>query len=141
MSDVEIIEFGVFSSTEIPFFTMSVAAGIPVPVDTEVDSHVDLNEFLVEHPNATFFAKVRNESMLTAGIRDGDILVVDKAIQPTDGRIVVVSVNNSLTVKYYRIVGDDVYLESDNSQFIPLNFGNLIDYIILGTVTKVIHSF
>lgn len=125
---------------KIPMFSMSVSAGVPVPVDNDIQEEIDLNEFLVEHPAATFFARVKGNSMNDHGIQDGDILVVDASIEPKNGKIVVASVNNELTVKVYRIIDNVAYLESDEKKYLPIEIDNLFKYNILGTVTKVIHT-
>ncbi len=120
-------------------YEMSVAAGYPIPVESGIEKEVDLNEFLVDHPASTFFARVQGLNMIHNGIRDGDILVVDSELQPTDGRIVLATMNNGLTVKIYREIGGEAFLESQKQQFLPLTIGE-IQFNIIGTVTKIIHS-
>jgi DNA polymerase V len=141
MQQFEVIGFLPKSDRKIPFFTMSVAAGIPVPVEGDVDREVDLNEFLVEHPAATFFVRVRGDMLKSVGIADNDILIIDTSVEPSDGKFVIVSVKDDLAVRFYREIGGDKFLESHNGQFLPLDKHKpLIDFHILGTVTKVIHS-
>ncbi len=137
---LEILGFQPNSDQQVPLFTMSVSAGSPVPVDNDIDSQIDLNEYLVEHPAATFFAKVVGEEMEEAGIKDGDILIVDASAQPEDGSIVVASICGDLAIRYYRDIDDEIFLESQNQQFIPIDIGFYIDYQVLGTVTRIIHS-
>jgi DNA polymerase V len=140
--EIELIGYEPKSSVEVPFYMMSVAAGIPIPVESEIiETHLDMNEFLVERPNATFFAKMNGDSPFVTDIKDGDILVVDSSIEPKDGDLAVVDLNNNLTIRYHRIVDEVAYLESDNSQFVPINLSELIDFKILGVVKKVVHSF
>jgi DNA polymerase V len=140
----ELVIFAIHStddaSEKIPYFTMSVSAGKPVPVESEVEQHIDLNELLIEHPGATFFAKVTGVSIEKAGIYDGDVLVVDTSEEPSDRRFVVVAVNGELSIKRYRIVDGETFLETHNGQFLPMQIEPYMEYIILGTVTKVIHS-
>ncbi len=126
-------------SHKMPLFEMSVSAGIPIPVESDINSEVDLNEFLVEHPASTFFARVSGLNMQFAGIRDGDILIVDSSVIPQDGKLILASINSDLTVKIFREVDSEIYLESSNHKFLPLNIGEL-EFNIIGTVTKVIHS-
>ncbi|HRP02871.1 MAG TPA: S24 family peptidase [Candidatus Kapabacteria bacterium] len=141
MEVIDIILFKPSSeiSSKMPFFEMSVSAGIPIPVDNDIQSEVDLNEFLVEHPATTFFAKVSGLKMQNYGVRDGDILIVDSSIVPHDGRLILASMGEELTVKIYREIDNEVYLESGNQKFLPLNIGEM-EFNILGTVTKIIHS-
>lgn len=142
MEEIEIIGFKPNEEKRLrmPLFTMPVAAGIPIPAESDIEREIDLNEYLVEHPAATFFARVRGISMVYAGIRDGDILVVDTAVEPTDKRIVVASINNELTVKIFRVIEGEVFLESQNHQFLPLRIEPYMEFRVLGTVTKIIHS-
>lgn len=141
MKVLEIIHFEPGQSQQIPLFVMSVSAGLPVAVDSEIDKHIDLNEFLVEHPNATFFTKVNGDSLRNIGIADGDILVVDTSKEPTDGNLVVVTINDDLTVRLYRIVEGEIILQSHLDQFIPVKIGDYFEYQIVGVITKSIHSF
>lgn len=141
MTKLEIFTIDSSKKVSIPFYLMSVAAGHPIPVDSEIENHVDLNEFLVEHPSSTFFAKVNGDDMSEVGIKDGDILIIDKSIKPTDGKFVLAQVNQDLVIKYYRNIDGMEYLESQNQHFFPLSIGEEFKSNILGTVTKIIHSF
>jgi DNA polymerase V len=141
---MEIIEIIGFKPNEeiknkMSLYEMSVAAGYPIPVESGVEREVDLNDFLVEHPASTFFARVQGLDMIHAGIRDGDILVVDSSAEPTDGKIVLATLNSGLTIKIYRIFDGEAFLESQKQQFLPLSIGE-IEFKIIGTVTKIIHS-
>ncbi len=126
--------------TKLPLFTMSVAAGVPTPVDTHIDKEIDLNEFLVDHPAATFFGKVSGDSLKHYGIRDNDILIVDTSVEPSDGKIVLASISGELSIKIYRVVEDEVYLESNDNHFLPLKIEGYMEFVLLGVVTKIIHS-
>jgi DNA polymerase V len=140
MITIEIMGFRPTTSRKAPLFTMSVSAGIPVQTDDNIDKEIDLNEYLVERPAATFFARVKGDDMTEAGIFDGDILIVDSSEKPHDGRIVLAEINDQLTVKYFRDMSGEHYLESQDSVFFPLNAPGLLDAKILGSVTKIIHS-
>ncbi len=139
MEILEVFSFSPEGSARRPLFTMPVAAGQPIPVDDHVDSELDLNDYLIKHPAATFFVRVRGESMIEAGIHDGDILIVDSSIEAGDGKIVIVSVDGDLTVKTLRIDGTEVYLEAQNKQFLPLKIEPYMEFRIIGVVTSVIH--
>jgi DNA polymerase V len=140
MEITEIYGFQPYSLARVPLYQMSVSAGTPVPVDDEIEREIDLNEFLVIHPAATFFARVSGESMMQYGIANGDILVVDTAVEPTDGKIVVVSLNGEFTIKIFRINNNEIFLESQNGQFLPLMSEPYLELKPIGVVTKVIHS-
>ncbi|MGA2298505.1 MAG: S24 family peptidase, partial [FCB group bacterium] len=121
MEIVEIFTFEAITTQQIPLYQMSVSAGKPVPVENEIDKVIDLNEFLVEHPAATFFARVRGTDLKDVGINDDDILIVDRVKQPEDGKIVIVSIGEALSVKIYRNVNGEIFLQSRNKQFLPMS--------------------
>ena len=73
----------------LPLAGATVAAGFPSPADDYIDSGIDLNEVLIRHPSSTFFLRVSGDSMVEAGIQDGDLLVVDRSLEPRPGLIVV----------------------------------------------------
>ena len=127
-------------SKKIPFYQVSVSAGVPVPVESDSSTAVDLNELLVERPTTTFFARVTGDDMKTVGISNGDVLIVDTSIEPKDGKIILALLNGELTVRYYRNIDGEVYLETQSSNFLPLKIGNEIEFEIIGTVTKIIHT-
>lgn len=142
METIKIIGYQTASGeyAKVPLFTMSVAAGIPTPVDTHIDKEIDLNEFLVDHPAATFFAEVNGDSLKNYGIRNKDILIVDTSIEPSDGKIVLASISGELSIKIYRVVNDDIYLESNDNRFLPIKIDGYLEFVLLGVVTKIIHS-
>ena len=83
----------------------TVVAGFPSPAEQYVEPPLDLNELLVKRPAATYFVRVSGDSMVGAGINDGDILVVDRSIRPADGDIIVACVDGDFTVKRFREQG------------------------------------
>ncbi len=140
MSSFELWGYSPSSDKKVPFFTMSVYAGLPLPVESDIDKVVDLNEFLIEHPAATFFTKVHGDFFAEAGIREGDILIVDSAVEPEDGKYIIVSINGELTIKIFRHIDGVDYLESHNKQFLPVKIEPYIEFLMLGVITKIIHS-
>ncbi len=123
-----------------PLYSMSVSAGTPVSVGSEKDEEVDINEFLVKHPAATFFAKVCGDAMADLGVRDDDLVIFDSSLEPKDGKIVVARCNEELTLKVYRVFDGEAFLQSTNNQFLPMEINPYVKFEILGLVTKVIHS-
>jgi DNA polymerase V len=87
-----------------------VPAGFPSSADDYIEQTLDLNERLVDHPAATFFIRVAGESMRDAGVNSGDILVVDRAVEPGNGKIVVAAVNGELTLKRLRVRDGRLFL-------------------------------
>ena len=128
----------------------SVAAGFPSPAEQYLEPPLDLNEKLVRHPAATFFVRVAGDSMIGEGIRDGDLLVVDRSLTPANGDVIIAAVDGEFTVKTYRVTlktGEDgrrhrvVTLEPANPNYpaIELKPGQELD--CFGKVTASIHVF
>lgn len=142
MEIVEVIGFDSESNPaeSMPLFTMSVSAGVPVSVDNDTIIQVDLNEFLIDNPASAFFVKVRGKSAKYPEISDDDILVVDENAEPFDGNLVVVALNGELSVKIYREINGRPYLESSDSQYLPMEMAPYVKFYMLGKVTKIIHS-
>lgn len=95
----EILGFEQHIKIKIPLFVEKISAGFPSPADDYIDKKIDLNEFLIKHPAATFFVRVVGDSMINAGIHAGDILVVDRALEPADNKIIIAVLDGELTVK------------------------------------------
>ena len=94
------------TSLELPLFGTGVSAGFPSPAEDYVELALDLNKELVKHPAATFYARVKGSSMIDAGIEDGDLLVIDKALEPKDGSIAVCYIDGEFTVKRLAVQDD-----------------------------------
>ncbi|OPX24836.1 MAG: peptidase S24/S26A/S26B, partial [Candidatus Cloacimonas sp. 4484_140] len=91
---------------ELPMYKSEIKAGFPSPASDYIESTLDLNQFLIKHPAATFFVRVEGDSMIDAGIHSGDILIVDRAVQAERQKIVIAAVNGELTVKRIWYDGD-----------------------------------
>lgn len=125
---------------ELPLAEVSVQAGFPSPAEDYIEQRLDLNDHLIEHPAATFFVRVSGNSMINAGIHDGDILVVDRAMEPGDGKIVIAAIDGELSVKRLRKEADEVYLQAENEQYDDIEITRHNDFQIWGVVNYVIHS-
>jgi DNA polymerase V len=128
------------SRPALPLFIEGVAAGFPSPADDYIDRNLDLHEHLIEHPAATFFVRASGNSMVGAGIHDGDLLVVDRAVQPRDGHVVIAAVHGELTVKRLRRNQGRLYLVSDGNGFPPLAITEDMDLHVWGVCRYVIHG-
>ena len=119
----------------------SVVAGFPSPAEQYLEPPLDLNELLVKRPAATYFVRVEGDSMIDAGIHDGDLLVVDRSLRPASGDVIIASVDGDFTVKTYRRDKDGVRLEPANPAYpiIYIRKGQELDYF--GKVTACIHQF
>jgi DNA polymerase V len=124
----------------LPLYLAKVPAGFPSPADDFLDRRLDLNEFLIKHPAATFFVKVQGESMIRAGIHSGDILIVDRALEAADRRIVVAAVDGELVVKRLRRRREKVYLASENPDYKEMEVTPEMGFEVWGVVTYVIHA-
>ena len=122
-----------------PLFLASVSAGFPSPAEDYIEGRLDLNRHLIKHPAATFFVRVAGDSMIDAGIHPGDILVVDRAVEPADGRVVIAVIDGELTVKRIAQRGGRLYLVADNSRYAPLEIIEEMEFEIWGVVTTVVH--
>lgn len=117
-----------------------VAAGFPSPADDFIEEKLDLNEKLIRHPAATFFVRVSGNSMIKAGIHSGDMLIVDRSLEPKTGSVVVAVVNGEFTVKRISRQGDKLYLMPENSRFQPIQITDDSNFQVWGVVTNVIHT-
>jgi DNA polymerase V len=128
-------------STEywLPLFSNIASCGFPSPADSHVEESLNLNDLLIKRPAATFFVKVSGDSMAPAGIHSGDLLVVDRSLRPTDGRVVVAVIDAELFVKRLRFEQDKIVLVADNTAYDPIVIREEMNLNIWGVVTSVIH--
>lgn len=124
----------------IPFFISPVSAGFPSPAADYIEKSLDLNEYLVKHPTATFFVRVSGNSMIKAGIFSGDMLIVDRSLSPQQDSVVVAILNGEFTVKRFRREGGRVVLYPENDEYKPIAINENTDFQIWGVVTSVIHK-
>jgi|UPI0000393B83 DNA polymerase V len=127
------------AAADRPLMLSCVAAGFPSPADDYIDRRLDLNEYLVRNPESTFYVRVHGESMRDAGIWAGDILVVDRAVQPATGRVVIAVLDGELTVKRLKKEGDRLLLVPENPDYSPVDVSGREDFSVWGVVTCVLH--
>lgn len=125
---------------ELPLFSNKVRAGFPSPAEDHIEQKLDLNQFLIKHPAATFFVRVEGDSMKNAGISNGDILIVDRAITPQSGQIIVAILNGEFTVKRVKKQGKRLFLIPENPEFPLMEVTEEVDFQVWGVVTHTIHS-
>ncbi len=131
---------GFETKMEINFAGFSVPAGFPSPADEYLEPKLDLNQLLIKHPTATFFVRVQGNSMINAGIHNGDILIVDRALEPKNGDIAICVIDGEFTVKRLQIISDELYLASENGDFKPIKVTEFQDFKVWGVVSFVIHK-
>ncbi len=141
-SDVEVL-IASDNPTElsIPIFTSRVQAGFPSPADDHLEDTLDLNTHLIHHKEATFFVKAQGDSMIGAGIQQGDILIVDKSLTAKSGKIVIAVVDGEFTVKRLHKYKGNITLKAENPDFKDIKIGGDDELIIWGVVTSVIHQY
>jgi len=117
-----------------------VRAGFPSPAADFIDISIDLNKHLIKHPSATFYARAKGNSMKDAGIFDGDLLIVDKSLDPVSGKIAICYIDGEFTVKSILKKKNEVWLMPANDEFQPLKINEDNNLVIWGIVTHVIKS-
>ena len=127
------------SRLALPLAGERVAAGFPSPADDYVEVGIDLNEQLIRHPTSTFFLRVSGQSMINAGIHDGDLLVVDRSLEPRPGRVVVAVLDGAFTLKRLARHRGRLRLEAANPDYPALELHRCGDVQIWGVAIHVIH--
>jgi len=125
----------------LPFFATRPAAGFPSPGDDVVEDSLDINDLLVDHPEATFYVRVSGDSMEGAGIFHNDILVVDRSVEAVSGAIVVAAVYGELVVKRLQKNATGFVLASENREYQPIKVDENDDCTIWGVVTGSVRLF
>jgi DNA polymerase V len=126
---------------KLPLYSHKVVAGFPSPADDYIEQRLDLNEKLIQNKTATFLLTVEGDSMKNIGILDGDILVVDKSILPTDGKIVIAALDGELTVKRLSIKSTGTFLVAENDNYPTIAVREESDIVIWGVVTSSVTQF
>ena len=125
----------------IPLLNDSVSAGFPSPADDYTEENIDLNEHLISNPFSTFFLRVKGDSMINAGIKDKDLIIVDKSLIAKPGNIVIAMIDGEFTIKRLSIKNDELYLKAENNNYPDFRFKNHIDVQIWGVVIYSIHAY
>ncbi len=124
----------------IPIFMDQISAGFPSPASDYIENNLDLNEYLISHPAATFIVKANGSSMSNSHIQSGDLLIVDRSLTPKHNSIVIASIFGDLTVKQFKKKNGTMFLISTNSQYPNFEVKEEMECFIWGVVTYVIHS-
>lgn len=128
------------NNLELPYFPSGIKAGFPSPAADFDESKISLDRVLVKNHEATFYAKASGTSMIGAGIDDGDIMIVDRSLEPTNNKVAVCCIDGEFTVKRIAIKKNAVYLMPENESFKPIKVTEDNELIIWGIVTYVIKS-
>ena len=125
---------------KLPLAGSPVSAGFPSPAEDYIEMALDLNKELIKHPAATFYARVKGSSMIDAGIADGDLLIIDKALEPKDGDIAVCFIDGEFTLKRLALKEDGIYLMPANAEFKPIRITEENDFLVWGMLAYIVHK-
>ncbi len=125
----------------LPFIEEGIKAGFPSPANDFIDASIDLNKELIKNPSSTFFGRVNGDSMQDYGIHDGDLLVIDKSLEPRDGKIAVCYIDGEFTIKKIKVEKDYCLLMPANKKYRPIKVTPDNEFIVWGIVIHVIKTF
>lgn len=144
-SDIEtrVKLYGISTSSflKLPLLSLGISAGFPSPALDFIDLSIDLNKLLIKTASATFYGRVKGESMKEAGIQDGDLLIIDKSLEAVHGKIAVCYVDGEFTLKRIHLEGKNCWLMPANKNYSPIKIEEYTDLKIWGIVAHVIKSF
>ncbi|MDD4636861.1 MAG: translesion error-prone DNA polymerase V autoproteolytic subunit [Bacteroidales bacterium] len=139
MDGVELFQTDTTTPMEIPLSEQRLIAGFPAQVDaTYMDTSIDLNKELIQHPASTFYARAIGDSMIDAGVDPGDLLIIDKAKQPTEESLVVCCLDGEFTLKHLRLEGEVAWLVPANKKYPSVRVTTENDFRVWGVVTYII---
>jgi len=126
---------------ELPLIDEGISAGFPSPAQDFIDVAIDLNKELIKHPSSTFFGRVKGDSMKDMGISNNDLVVIDKSLEPQDGKIAVCFIDGEFTIKTIKIEKDHCWLVPANKNYEPIKITEDNEFIVWGIVVHLIKSF
>lgn len=122
----------------------NIKAGFPSPADDYLRDSLDFNRDLIKNPEATFYGRVSGDSMRDAGINEGDIAVIDRSLQPTDGDVIVAYVNEEFTIKYLDLTHKEegyIELQPANPDYSPIRIDSTDNFRVCGVVVWTIKQW
>ncbi len=122
----------------MPLSSCGISAGFPSPADDHLEDIIDLNQQLIKNKEATFFGRAEGDSMIGAGIGNGDLLVIDKSLRPKNDNIAVCFLDGEFTVKRIKIEKDIIWLVAENEKYQQIKVTSENDFVIWGIVTHCI---
>src|SRR5690606_3344208 len=137
----EVLEFFIPDDSniiEIPLASSLISAGFPSPADDFQEDKISLDKYVVKNKDATFYASLKGTSMVDAGFDEGDILVIDRSLEPTDNKIAVCFVDGDFTVKRVKVTTDGAWLLPYNKDLKPIKITEENTFIIWGIVTYIV---
>ncbi|MCC9168645.1 LexA family protein [Pontibacter harenae] len=137
---LEPLDISALEELEIPFIENYISAGFPSPALDYAEPRIDIVKYLALNPTSTFSMRVRGNSMMDSNIHDGDIIVIDKAITPTNGDPVVCFIDGEFTVKTFRKTKDRIFLVPANPNYKPIEITADMDAHVWGVVKWILHK-
>lgn len=128
------------NKTSIPLFLSKVKAGFPSPAEDYIEAKLDLNSYLIQHPNSTYIVRIDGDSMTNIGIYDGDLAIVDRSLEPKNLDIVIAVVDDEITIKRLVKTKTSIILCAENSIYEPITFSEGQQVSIWGVVVHTIRS-
>ena len=125
---------------DLPYVGNGISAGFPSPALDFIDLTIDLNKHLIKHPSATFYGRVKGVSLKNVGINDGDLLIIDKSLEPVNGKIAVCYIDGEFTAKRIKIFKTEILLIPENDDYPTIKVTEDNNFLIWGIVTHVIKS-
>lgn len=139
-SSIEISTAVNSTELQVQYNEMGIRAGFPSPAQDEIATTIDLNQELINHPAATFYGRVEGDSMIEEGIEEGDILIIDRSLEPINDDLAVCCIDGEFTLKRIRIEHSNVWLIPSNSSYAPIMITKDNEFIIWGIVTYTIRK-
>lgn len=143
MKEIEIIDSDFAQALSLQI-APELRAGFPSPAEEYIQDRLDFNRDMIRHPESTFYGRVKGDSMIEAGINDGDIAVIDKSRTPQHNSIIVAYINNEFTIKYLDLThkGEGyIELRPANPKYSPIRIDENDNFEVWGVVVYVIHAF
>jgi DNA polymerase V len=128
------------ASDNHPLFDSSVQAGFPTMLTDDEGDRLNINDYLISNKTATYFIRVKGDSMEGAGIFDKDILIVDRSKPASSGKIIIAYLNGAFTVKRLMIQNKKTYLYPENPNYKPIRITDECEFELFGVVTYNIHK-
>ena len=126
-----------YSQLDVP---TANATGFGAAADDYAERGIDLNEQLIKNKPATFFMRVNSDAMIGAGIHNGDVVIVDRSLQPKNGKVVIGVLNGEMMIRHYEMMNKKIRLAPASKMLSALDIDPSADFFVWGVVTYVIHS-
>lgn len=122
----------------MPFAQSAISAGFPSPADDFQEEKISLDKYVVKNSDATFYAQLKGTSMVDAGFDEGDILVIDRSLEPTDNKIAICFIDGDFTCKRIKVNESGAWLMPYNSKYKPIRITEENQFLVWGIVTFIV---